>query len=379
MKVAYFADSLPPSTDGVARTLVQLVNTLNDEQLDYHFFSPFKPDTQYIWADKVEQVFSVPLFLYNHYRIGLPVTHRIYDQLDSFKPDIIHVTSPTFLGQAGLKYGQKRGIPVVSSYHTHFVSYFKYYGLHKLEPVGWQILKKFYNQFDCVYVPSPSTAEELGSRGFKNIELWQRGIDLSRFAPENLNQSLKNQLSPNQYPILLFVGRLVQEKDLEDLVKVDRILKSKNKRFKLVIAGDGPMRPQLEKELPDARFTGWLHGQQLSEIFASSDIFVFPSTTETFGNVILEAYASGLPVVCVNEGGVVDLIMDGYTGFISEANNPQDIAEKVNILIDNPDLRKRYSQNAQKYASTFSWQEINRKLISSYRQLIFEYANQIRN
>lgn len=375
MKVTYFADSLPPSTDGVARTFAQLVTTLNDEQLEYHFFSPFKPDNQYIWTDKVDQVFSVPLFLNNHYRIGLPAKHRIYDQLDTFKPDIIHVTSPTLLGQAGLKYGQRRGIPVVSSYHTHFVSYFKYYGLQKLEPVGWQILKKFYNQFDCVYVPSPSTAEELMKRGFENIELWQRGIDLSSFSPAKLNQSLRKQLSSNQYPILLFVGRLVQEKDLEDLVKVARILKSTKKQFKLVIAGDGPMRSQLEKELPNASFTGWVHGQQLSEIFASSDIFVFPSTTETFGNVILEAYASGLPVVCSNEGGVVDLIMDGYTGFITEAKNPNDIAEKVNILLSNPDLRRQCEENALQFAKRFKWSTINKRLISSYQRIIHSYSN----
>ncbi len=379
MRVAYFADSLPPRTDGVARTFAQLVNTLHDEQLEYHFFSPFKPDDQYFWKKNVDQVFSVPLFLYSDYRIGLPSSHRIYDQLDSFKPNIIHVTSPTYLGQLGLKYGQRRGIPVVSSYHTHFVLYLKYYGFQRFESLGWQILKKFYNQFDCVYVPSPSTAQELEERGFENIELWQRGIDLSSFSPNKLNPALKQKLSPTQDPILLFVGRLVQEKDLDVLIKVDKILKTQKKKYKIVLVGDGPMRPRLQKELPDAMFTGWLHGEQLYEIYASSDIFVFPSTTETFGNVILEAYASGLPVVCTNEGGVIDLIMDGYTGFITEAKNPKNIAEKVNILLSNPDLRKKYAENAQKYAATFSWSEINRKLIASYRQLILEYANQSRN
>lgn len=379
MKVAFFTDSLPPNTDGVARTFTQLVNTLHEEQLEYHFFSPFKPDDRYFWKKNVDQVFSVPLFLYRHYRIGLPASHRVYDQLDSFKPNIIHVTSPTYLGQLGLKYGQRRGIPVVSSYHTHFISYFKYYGFQRFESLGWQILKKFYNQFDCVYAPSPSTAHELEERGFENIELWQRGIDLSSFSANKFNPVLRQKLSPTQDPILLFVGRLVQEKDLDDLIKVDKILKMQRKKYKMVIVGDGPMRPRLEKELPDASFTGWLHGKQLSEIYASSDIFVFPSTTETFGNVILEAYASGLPVVCVNEGGVVDLIMDGYTGFITEAKNPKDIAEKVNILLSNPGLRKRYAENAQKYAATYRWSEINRKLISSYRQLILEYSNQNRN
>ncbi|MEJ2542932.1 MAG: glycosyltransferase, partial [Calditrichaceae bacterium] len=132
---------------------------------------------------------------------------------------------------------------------------------------------------------------------------------------------------------------------------------------------------QLEKELPEAGFTGWVHGQQLSEIFASSDIFVFPSTTETFGNVILEAYASGLPVVCANEGGVVDLIMDGYTGFITEAKNTTDIAEKVDILLSNPDLRKQYGKNALQFAKRFNWSTINKRLISSYQRIIHNYSN----
>ncbi len=375
MKVVYFADSLPPSTDGVARTFSQLVNTLHEEKLEYHFFSPFKPDNQYFWTDKVEKVFSVPLVLYNQYRIGLPAGRKIFDQLDAFKPDIIHVSSPTFLGQLGLKYSQRRIIPAVSSYHTHFVSYLKYYGFQKFESFGWQILKKFYNQFDCVYVPSSSTAQELEDHGFENIELWQRGIDLSRFSPRKCNSILKEKLSPALDPILLFVGRLVQEKDLDDLVKVDKVLKVKKKKFKIVIVGDGPMRTQLEKDLPDAKFTGWLHGEQLSEIFASSDIFVFPSTTETFGNVILEAYASGLPVVGVNKGGVVDLIMDGCTGFIAEAKNAKDIAEKVDIFLSNPQLRRKYAHNAIQFAEKFNWSTINKKLISSYRRIIDYHSN----
>jgi glycosyltransferase involved in cell wall biosynthesis len=200
---------------------------------------------------------------------------------------------------------------------------------------------------------------------------------LSKFSPDKLNQELRMELSPDQYPILLYVGRLVQEKDLDDLVKIDRILKDKQRKFKIVIVGDGPMRPQLERDLPDATFTGWLHGEKLSEIFATSDIFVFPSTTETFGNVILEAYASGLPTVGVNEGGVVDLIMDGYTGFIAEAKNPNDIAEKVDIFINNPELQIKYAENAKKYAATFSWDTINKQLISSYKHII--YANRFQN
>lgn len=370
MRIAYFADSLPPSIDGVAQTFLQLVHTLRAQNLDYYFFSPFKPEENELWHEKVDQVNSIPLFLYTDYRISLPDQRKVFDRLYSFKPDIIHVSSPTFLGQMGQNYARKRKIPAVSSYHTHFVSYFKYYGFALFEKFGWNFVKWFYNQFDRIYVPSPSTAKELEYKGFENLELWQRGIDTKRFNPQRRNAELRRQLNAGDIPILLFVGRLVQEKDLEDLVAVDRILKKKGTPFKIVIVGDGPMRDQLQAELPDANFSGYLKGDALAEIYASADIFIFPSTTETFGNVILEAYASGLPVVGVNKGGVVDLILDGHTGFIAVAKDAEDIASKVELLINYPQLRLKYVQNALRFVNHFSWTEINKKLILSYEQLL---------
>ena len=379
MKIAYFADSLPPSIDGVARTFLQLVNTLRAQNLDYYFFSPFKPGESELWNEKVDQVTSIPLFLYTDYRISLPAQRKVFERLDSFKPDIVHVSSPTFLGQMGLNYARKRNIPAVSSYHTHFVSYFKYYGFALFEKFGWNFVKWFYNRFDRVYVPSPSTAKELEYRGFENLELWQRGIDTQRFNPQRRNVELRKQLNAVDIPILLFVGRLVQEKDLEDLVAIDRILKEKGNQFKIVIVGDGPMRSQLQTELPDAHFSGYLSGDPLAEMYATADIFVFPSTTETFGNVILEAYASGLPVVGVNEGGVVDLILDGHTGFIATAKNTIEIAGKVELLINHPQLRSKYARNAMQFVKNFNWPEINKKLILSYEQLLTGYMVHTQN
>lgn len=370
MKIAFFADSLPPSTDGVSRTLVQLVNTLQQEQMDFYFFSPFKPDATYFWTEKVDQVSSIPLILYSDYRISLPDQRKIFERLDEFKPDIVHSTSPTFLGQVGLNYARKKGIPAVSSYHTHFVSYFKYYGFALFENLGWNFLKWFYNQFDRVYAPSQSTVKELERKGFEKIELWPRGIDADLFNTLKRGAALRNRINPEDMPIVLFVGRLVQEKDLEDLVAVDRILKAKQCQFKIVIVGNGPMFPELKAELPDAHLPGYLYGEDLAEMYASSDVFIFPSTTETFGNVILEAYASGLPVISVNKGGVVDLIKDGQTGFISPPKDAADMALKLEILLLNPALRKRYADNALQFARQFSWDEINRRLILSYKKLL---------
>lgn len=370
MKVAYFTESLLPKTDGVVNTLCRLIETLEDEKIEFKFFSPFKPDDDISWSPKVKKVASVPFLLYDYYRIGLPYFHGIVEDLDKLEPDIIHICSPTLLGMYGLKYAQRRKIPVVTSYHTHFVRYFAYYGFDKFEDIGWGYLKWFHNQFDKTYAPSPSTVRELQQRGFKNVELWQRGIDLNRFSSNLRNEALRESVGAKDKPILLFVGRLVAEKDLDDVIEANLILKSKGYDFKQVIVGDGPYRSILEERLPDAHLTGYKLGKDLSEWYASADLFVFPSTTETFGNVILEAFASGIPAVGVNTGGVGDIINDKKDGRIAKANNPKDLANKIKYFLKNPEKLKQYGEVARETAETYSWKRINLGLLKSYETLL---------
>lgn len=373
MKIAYFTESLPPKKDGVARTLGKLADTLQTEKIEFKFFCPFAPTLDTTWSDQVIQVNSIPFLLYPEYRVGIPDRGHLLRILDHFKPDIIHSVSPTPLGLFGSEYALRYKIPAVSSYHTHFVSYFKYYRLRALEKAGWNYLKWFYNKFKKIYVPSRSAVNELQQQGFQNLDLWQRGIDLHNFSPEFRNETLRRQICQNDEPILLFVGRLVKEKDLEDLVAANRILRRLDYKYKIVIVGDGPMKPRLIRDLPDAHFTGFLQGKELSTWFASSDLFLFPSTTETFGNVILEAYSSGLPVIGVNKGGVTDIIQDNQTGLIARANTPPDLARKIKIMLDNVRLRREFSQNAIRYARNFSWRQINLRLISDYESIISNF------
>jgi glycosyltransferase involved in cell wall biosynthesis len=270
-----------------------------------------------------------------------------------------------------LKYARRRKIKVVASYHTHFVSYLTYYGFHKkLEDVGWGYLRWFYNQFDRIFVPSASVAWELESHGFKRIELWQRGVNLKDFSRSFRDEKLRESIGAQNKPVLVFVGRLVKEKDLDDLVAANRLLRKKNYDYKLVIVGDGPMRAELEQKLPDAVFPGFLKGRDLSRWYSSADIFVFPSTTETFGNVILEAFASGLPAIVANKGGVVDLISDGQDGFIAKANSPRDLTAKISRLLEDRELLKKMGAAAEKKARFYGWSEVNKRLIRSYEKLI---------
>ena len=370
MKIAYFTESLPPNTDGVVKTLCRLVDSLESEKVDYTFFSPVKPSASYPWTHRVKKIFSIPFFLYKDYKMALPYFHGIEATLDQFKPDLIHIVSPTFLGLYGLNYARKRFIPAVSSYHTHFVSYFSYFGLQNFEKLGWDFLQWFHNRCEATYAPSPSAVQELVSKGIQSVELWQRGIETDLFSPNFRSEELRASIGAADIPILLFVGRLISHKDLNDLVDAHQILKQKGHRFKTVLIGDGPMREELQEKLPDAHFTGFQYGCDLSKWYASADIFAFPSTTETFGNVILEAFASGIPAVGVKKGGVADLIHHGRDGLLAEPHSPIDFADKLETLITQPDYMKQLGAEARESASHFSWQAINSKLLTSYQTVV---------
>ncbi len=369
MRIAYFIDSLPPQTDGVARTMSRLAETLSSTGISFRYFSPFVPKDE-PWRERVFKVKSVSLPLYPEYKIGLPVLHNIFRELENFAPDIVHVTSPTWLGIVGQNYAAQRRKPIVASYHTQFVSYLPYYGLSMWKKAAWHYLRWFYNRGNLTLAPSSSIAVELREKGFSNVGLWQRGIDIEAFSPRHRDQQLRHQLGLDSAPTLLFVGRLVKEKNLEVLLAASRLLRAAGYRFNLVLVGDGPMRETIRWQAPEACLTGYLHGNMLSRMYASADIFVFPSITETFGNVIIEAAASGLPCVGAHAGGVQDIIKDQYTGLLAEPNSPTDFAAKIARLLEEEYFRKQMGKNASDMVQTLSWEKNNRQLLDKYDHLL---------
>jgi phosphatidylinositol alpha 1,6-mannosyltransferase len=371
MKIAYFSESLLPHVDGVSRTLAQLFGFLESRAVDFRVFSPFVPPPEISWAPKVRRVPFVRVPVYRDYRLTVPIGHRISQRLDEYGPDLLHVVSPTPVAVRAQKYGQRRGIPVVSSFHTHFVSYFRFYGIGGLEWFGWKLLRSFYARCEVVYAPSQGIIRELAEHGIHNTELWSRGIDLARFSPGWRDSGLRAKVGADeQTPVLLLVSRLVKEKNLADLVRAEQLLRESGRRYRLVLVGDGPMRAELQRQLPDAHFTGHQSGEDLARWYASGDVFVFPSTTETFGNVILEAQASGLPAVVVDRGGPADLVEPGVTGLIARANDPDDFAARVGQMLDDPAERCRMGKQARAAASERDWSSINGRLLDSYRRVL---------
>jgi glycosyltransferase involved in cell wall biosynthesis len=372
MKVAYFTESLLPHVDGVSRTLAQLFATLEKRGVDFRIFSPFKPGPEISWSTRVHEIPYIRFPLYKDYRLASPIGHRASARLDEYQPDLIHVVSPTPINVRAEKYGRRRGVPVVSSFHTHFVSYFRFYGFGGLEELGWKMMRRFYGRCEVVYAPSHSIIRELAGHGIRNTELWSRGIDLHRFSPAFRDPDLRRMAGAesDDTPVLLLVSRLVREKDLADLVAMERILRQRGSRHRLVLVGEGPMREQLQADLPDALFPGHQSGEALARWYASGDVFVFPSTTETFGNVVLEAQASGLPTVVVDRGGPPDQVEPGQTGFIARANDPADLADHVERLLNDPAERRRMGAAARVAASERDWSAINGRLIDSYARVI---------
>jgi phosphatidylinositol alpha 1,6-mannosyltransferase len=373
MRVAYFTESLYPLVDGVSRTLARLFDTLERRGVEFVVFSPFTPGKEVTWASRVWPIRYVRFPLYPDYRVSAPFLSGVRSVLEDHPVDLIHVVSPTPMAYRAQGLGRALGIPVVASFHTHFVSYFRYYGFPALERVGWALLRGFYRGCARVYAPTRSIITELEANGIDHVELWTRGIDLALFSPSRRDEDLRARIRGEPgAPVLLLVSRLVREKDLRDLVEVDRILTARGVEFRLAIVGDGPMRDELRAALPNAAFAGHQGGVQLAAWYASADVFVFPSTTETLGNVVLEALASGLPAVVVNRGGPQDLIVHGGNGYVARANDPADIADHLQRLLQDPGRRAEFARNARNSARVRDWEVINDHLLASYETVISE-------
>jgi glycosyltransferase involved in cell wall biosynthesis len=282
------------------------------------------------------------------------------------------VAAPTPISIYGQNYAFRNKLPSVVSYHTHFVDYFPYYGFRWAMRLGWRYMKWFHDRSQLTFCPTPGAVKDVENQGFKGVRLWPRGINSAKFSPKFRNEALRKKLKVGKKPLLLFVGRLVAEKDLGDLVEAALALRKKGYEFHLAFAGDGPYRETLEKNFPQDHFFGFISGRPLAELYASSDLFVFPSTTETFGNVVLEAFASGLPVVAVAQGGSADLVDHGKNGYLGRPRDPKDLARWMQKCLDSAPLRKKLGKGALRTAAHYDWPIINGGLINEYEKLIIK-------
>ena len=372
MRIAYLSDSLPPLTDGVTRTLEQLFTSLLAEGVEFRVYSAFQPPAGTAWRDRVRRLRSLSFPGYREYRCALPWGQGLARDLDRFGPDLVHVVSPTLLGHFGQRWARRRRKPVVASYHTHFLSYLPHYGARRLRGPLLRVLRAFHARCARTYAPSPSAARLLQGWGLAGVELWPRGVDTDAFSPALRSAALRAAVVPDERPLVLCVGRLVREKDLDDLAAAHEILRGREVPFRLAFVGQGPHQAALQARLPEAFFAGHQSGDALARWYASADVFACPSSTETFGNVALEALASGLPVVGVDQGGVADLVRAGVDGLIARAHDPSSLADALGALLADPCRRRALGRAGRAAAEARRWPDVNRALLRSYERVIAE-------
>jgi glycosyltransferase involved in cell wall biosynthesis len=367
--VALFTETFLPRVDGIVNTLCWTLRGLVEAGCEPLVVAP-RGNTALMPGVHVIGATSMPFPLYPEVRLAL-MGPGIGQQLDRFRPDVVHLVGPVVNGVGGLLYAQRRGIPVLASFHTNLAHYTRHYSLGWLEAWVWRALRTVHNRCALTLCPSHALLRDLRGHGFERLRYWSRGVDTTQFAPERASRAWRRQLGvEDDTPLLLYVGRLAREKRVADLVPVLRRLTDgrSRERVHLAVVGDGPARAELEQTfagLP-VTFMGYLQGEALATAYASSDLFVFPSDSEAFGNVVLEAMASGLPVVAAAAGGVGDLVEHGATGRLFAPTDTDDLERCIREELEDADTLQRHGQAGRSAAVARTWSRQQRLLLAHY-------------
>lgn len=371
LRIALFSGAYNHIADGVSLTLNRLVRYLEAEGHEVRIFAPTTRTPELEHAGTLLPTRSVAAPGRPEYRVTLDLPSHARRELGRFQPNLFHIATPDLLGHVALRLAKRHGIPVVASYHTHFSSYLKYYQADVLEGLLWQLLKRFYQNAQQIYVPTPSMADTLRAHGINNLHLWPRGVDTVRFNPDKRSLGWRrSQGIADDEVVVSFVSRLVVEKGLDTLAQVIQALEARGVRHRSLIVGDGPARSELELTLKQTLFTGRLEGEKLARAYASADLFLFPSDTETFGNVVLEAMASGLVCVAADATGSRDLVDHKQTGFLIPVGDVDGFSDSLSELVAKPELRRQLAAAARQKAQTYRWERILAGMVEHYYEVV---------
>ncbi len=367
MRIALITETFLPNVNGIVTTLCRLLEHLQNEGHEALLFAPQGAPDHYAGA-RVIPLRGIPFPLYPDIRFT-PPQPGIVPALRQFRPDLIHLAGLMVLGPAARFAARQLRIPAIATYHTDLPAYSVHYGLGALREAAYSYLRWIHNACALTLCPSSAILADLRQRGFRRLRLWGRGVDTVRFRPANRREEWRVAIGArSDERVLLYVGRLAAEKRLDLLAEALRNVDG----IRLVLVGDGPARPQLERRFAGmpVTFTGFLDGHDLSIAYASSDVFVFPSDTETFGQVVQEAMASGLPVIAARAGGVIDLVRDEETGIFFTPGSAYDLRTAVHRLVANPSLSSAYGRAGRAAAEQRSWPRVLDELIKYYRRAL---------
>lgn len=346
MHIAFVTETWPPQINGVALTVYALAQGMIARGHRVEVVRPGAGAREH--GMEMVPARAVRMPRYPGLNVGLPRTLNLYARWKARSPDAVYIASEGPLGASAMRAARLLGIPVVTGFHTRFDDYAAHYGVGWLNPLVRAWLLRFHRRADVTLVPTRELVEELRNDGVFHAQRLRRGVDADLFNPGRRDMELRASWGAAQdAPVMLCVGRVAAEKNLDLAIRAFRIVQARRPSARMVIVGDGPQRPALSASSPDVHFAGVRHGAELAAHYASADVFLFPSLTETFGNVVLEAMASGLPLVAFDRAAAQEHAANGISGLVVPGSDARGFIGCAYALGMDGELRERMGVNAR--------------------------------
>lgn len=372
LRVALFSGNYNYVRDGANQALNRLVGYLLRQGVHVRVYSPTVKNPAFPPTGDLISIPAIPIPGREEYRLPIALPARVKKDLADFNPNVVHVSSPDIVAHRAVTWARRNKIAAVASVHTRFETYLAYYHLSFLEPDVRAILRRFYHRCEVVMAPSESMAAVLRvQRMNRDLAIWARGIDREQFNPKRRDMEWRRSIGlADDELVIAFLGRIVMEKGLDVFADAVHAFAERGLKHRVLVIGDGPARPFFEQEVPQAIFLGQQTGEALSRALASADVLVNPSTTETFGNVTLEAMACALPVVAAEASGTSSIVRNGTNGMLIDPTEIEEFADALEAYARDPELRRRHGEAGLAFAKTMDWDTINSAVIRTYRHAI---------
>jgi phosphatidylinositol alpha 1,6-mannosyltransferase len=363
MRVVVVTESFLPQINGVTNSVLRVCEQLAQRDHQAMVIAPGPGPREY-GGFPVVRTPSVPFPGYRAFRLGRPYA-GLRDVISDFEPDLVHLASPIALGAQAAFTSRKLGIPTVAVYQTDVAGFARRYHLGATENAVWNWLRSIHEAAARTLAPSRYSVSQLEAAGVPRVKRWARGVDLRRFHPGHRDELWRRRHAGDRELLVGYVGRLAHEKEIGLLAGLRDVPNAR-----VVVAGDGPARKQLERQLPDVQFLGFRSGTELSKVYASLDLFVHTGPHETFCQSAQEALASGVPVIAPAAGGPLDLVDHGRTGYLFAPGDQGDLADQVRIAAADGELRLEMGRQARRSVEGRSWNVIGSQLVRHYREVL---------
>jgi glycosyltransferase involved in cell wall biosynthesis len=371
MRIAVVTETYPPEVNGVALTLARVVEGLAARDHAVQLVRPRQAPADAPGASGLDDevlLAGLPIPRYPNLRMGLPATRSLVTLWSLRRPDVVHVATEGPLGWSAIRAAERLKLPLVSDFRTNFHAYSRYYGVGWLRQPITAYLRRFHNRTACTMVPTPALRDELQRHGLRGLQVVPRGVETQRFRPQARSEALRAGWGADSRTlVVLCVARLAPEKNLGQLLEVFEAIRARQPA-RLVLVGDGPSRGELQRRCPEAVFAGMRSGEDLAAHYASADLFVFPSLTETYGNVTPEAMASGLAVVAFDHAAAHELIRHGESGLLAPPGHGERLRALALEAAGDAALRERLGVQARRAAECISWESIVLQVESVLRE-----------